>query len=309
MATQVKLQQSKSEQTSNSGDQFLCLGFGMVAKCLAPHLLSQGISLAASVRSDDGVLYCQLNNITALPLQAPHYINLRRALQSANHILISAPPKPTLSREGHSDPYLSILESIQSPNLFPNIKWVGYLSATSVYGDRGGHYVFEDENLYPTTARGKARVLAELAWLETGLPVHIFRLAGIYGAGRNPLLRAQMPNAKIIVKPNHISSRIHVDDIVSALLASMDKPNPTQVYNLADDHPAAPHDVMRYAAKLLDLDLPEIRFDQAEMSDMARSFYQERRRTANDRLKAELGWKPQYPDYQTGLKALLANLE
>ncbi|WP_260349055.1 SDR family oxidoreductase, partial [Alloyangia mangrovi] len=190
----------------------------------------------------------------------------------------------------------------------PALDWVGYLSTTGVYGDHGGDWVDEDTPLTPTTARGKARAEAEAAWQAIdGLPLHIFRLAGIYGPGRGPFEKVRQGTARRIVKPGQVFSRIHVEDIAQVLEASIRHPRPGAIYNLCDDDPAPPEEVLQHAAELLDLPPPpEVAFDAAEMSPMARSFYAENKRVRNDRIKDELGVTLLYPDYRAGLAALLA---
>ena len=140
-----------------------------------------------------------------------------------------------------------------------------------------------------------------------GLPLHIFRLAGIYGPGRGPFEKVRQGTARRIVKPGQVFSRIHVEDIAQALEASIRQPRPGAIYNLCDDDPAPPEAVLQHAAALLGLPPPpEVAFDAAEMSPMARSFYAENKRVRNDRIKHELGVTLLYPDYRAGLEALLA---
>jgi nucleoside-diphosphate-sugar epimerase len=220
------------------------------------------------------------------------------AIAEAEAILVSIPPAdgkdPALQRYGQA------LGKARA-------KWVGYLSATAVYGDRQGGWVDETSALEPVTERGRWRVASEAAWATSGLPVQIFRLAGIYGPGRSPLDRLREGRAHRVVKAGQIFSRIHVDDIAAALLASMARPDPGRVYNLADDLPAPPQDVIAFAAELLGLPVPpEVPFDAAELSPMARSFYAESKRVANGRVKAELGLRLAHPDYRAGLRAILA---
>ena len=192
-----------------------------------------------------------------------------------------------------------------------NLDWMGYLSTTGVYGDHKGGWVDEKTPLAPSTKRGKLRVEAEAAWqhlaAETGLPLHIFRLAGIYGPGRGPFTKVRNGTARRIIKEGQVFSRIHVDDIAQVLEASIQQPRPGAIYNLCDDDPAPPQDVIGYAAELLGLPVPEaVDFETADMSPMARSFYAESKQVRNDRIKADLGVKLLYPDYKSGLKALLA---
>ena len=164
----------------------------------------------------------------------------------------------------------------------------------------------------PTTARGQRRLEAERSWLrlhsDFGLPVHLFRLAGIYGPGRNQLLNVRDGSAKRIIKPGQIFSRIHVEDIAGVLAASIAKPNPGRAYNVCDDEPCPPQEVVAFAANLLGLPLPpEIPFEEAELSPMARSFYADSKRVSNRRIKTELGYQAaSIPTYREGLaRALL----
>lgn len=188
-----------------------------------------------------------------------------------------------------------------------HLTWAGYLSTTGVYGDHGGRWVDESAPLTPSTQRGQARVEAEAGWQSLGLPLHIFRLAGIYGPGRGPFAKVRKGTARRIIKKGQVFSRIHVDDIAQVLLASIDHPNPGSVYNVCDDDPAPPEEVIAHAAELLGLPLPPaVSYEEAEMTPMARSFYADSKRVRNDRIKEELGVNLLYPDYRTGLAALLA---
>jgi nucleoside-diphosphate-sugar epimerase len=226
--------------------------------------------------------------------------DLRPAFQRATAVLVSAGPGP----EG--DPVLgkarpAITEAAK------HLSWVGYLSTTGVYGDHGGEWVDETTPLTPSTERGRARVAAEADWQSIpGLPLHIFRLAGIYGPGRGPFEKVRSGSARRIIKPGQVFSRIHVEDIAQTLAASLAHPAPGAIYNLCDDDPAPPQDVIAYAAELLGLPLPpEVDFEEAVMSPMARSFYAESKKVSNARIKRELGVQLLYPDYRSGLKAML----
>ena len=187
------------------------------------------------------------------------------------------------------------------------IPWLGYLSTTGVYGDRQGGWVDEESDLTPATKRGNLRLKAERQWFEAkALPVHVFRLAGIYGPGRNPLSRVMKGTARRVVKPGQVFSRIHVDDIAQVLRASIARPNPGTAYNVCDDLAAPPQDVIAHAAELLGRPVPpDIPFEEAEMSAMGQSFYAESKRVRNDRIKQELGVVLLYPDYEAGLAALM----
>ena len=227
--------------------------------------------------------------------------DMRPALDCATHLLISAAP----NEEG--DPVLQHLrgEILSRADTF---EWVGYLSTTGVYGDHSGDWVDEDAPLTPATKRGQLRVKAEAEWRAMGLPLHIFRLAGIYGPGRGPFAKVRNGTARRIIKQGQVFSRTHVEDIAQVLWASINRPNPGAAYNVCDDDPAPPEDVIAYAAKLLNLPIPPAEdYETAEMTPMARSFYAESKKVKNDRIKDELGVILKYPDYRSGLDALLAD--
>ena len=226
---------------------------------------------------------------------------MRPALDAATHLLISAAP------DENGDPVLAQLQAEIAARA-GQFTWVGYLSTTGVYGDHAGDWVDETTALTPATKRGIARVQAEAAWAAIpDLPLHIFRLAGIYGPGRGPFAKVRDGSARRIIKPGQVFSRTHVADIAQVLAASITRPNPGGIYNVCDDDPAPPEDVIGYAAELLGLPLPPAQdFATAEMTPMARSFYAESKKVRNDRIKDELGVRLIYPDYRRGLQALLA---
>lgn len=230
--------------------------------------------------------------------------DLRPAIAEASHLLISVAPDEA------GDPVLRDLADAIG-DAAPQLRWVGYLSTTGVYGDHAGGWVDETTALTPSTRRGRARVLAESQWQaladRTGLPLHIFRLAGIYGPGRGPFEKVKNGTARRIIRENQFFSRIHVDDIAAVLAASIAHPDPGAIYNVADDDPAPPEDVLTEAARLLGLPPPpEVAFEAADMTPLARSFYAESKRVRNDRIKRDLGVELAYPDYRAGLAALLA---
>ncbi|MBC7155592.1 MAG: SDR family oxidoreductase, partial [Rhodobacteraceae bacterium] len=225
--------------------------------------------------------------------------DLGPVMAGVTHVLTSIAPTDA------GDPVL--LNAAEILAKAPDLHWVGYLSTTGVYGDQGGGWVDETTPPAPGTARGKARLDAEKAWENTGLPVHVFRLAGIYGPGRGPFEKVLNGTARRIIKPGQVFSRIHVDDIAQVLEASINRPDPGRVYNLCDDDPAPPQDVLAHAAALLGMPPPpEVAFDDADLSRMARSFYAESKRVRNDRIKQELGVELIHPDYRSGLAAILA---
>ena len=219
----------------------------------------------------------------------------------ATHLLTSVAP------DDDGDPVLRMWGGAIA-EAAPRLAWAGYLSTTGVYGDHGGAWVDEETPLAPSTRRGAARVSAEAEWRAVpGLQLHVFRLAGIYGPGRGPFAKVRAGTARRVVKPGQVFSRIHVDDIAAVLRASIDRPRPGAVYNVCDDDPAPPQDVIAHAAQLLGLPPPpEVAFEEADLGAMARSFYAESKRVSNARIKEELGADLAYPDYRSGLAALLA---
>lgn len=278
----------------------LSFGHGYSARALGRLLIPQGWRVIGTTRNPDKATAFRAEETE--PLVWPG-TSVADALEQATHLLISAGP------DGQGDPVLQALRP-QIAAAAPHLVWVGYLSTTGVYGDHQGGWVDENTELNPSTKRGRMRVLAEADWQalasETGLPLHIFRLAGIYGPGRGPFAKARDGTARRIIKPGQVFSRIHVDDIAQVLAASIARPNPGAIYNLCDDDPAPPEDVIEYAAGLLGLSVPPaVDFETAEMTPMARSFYAESKRVRNDRIKTELGVRLLYPDYRSGLRALL----
>ena len=279
----------------------LSFGHGYSARALASLLLPQGWEITGTTRSADNADALLAHGIK--PMIWPGD-DISPALGSATHLLISTGP------DAAGDPVLNLLRH-QIAAAAPRLEWVGYLSTTGVYGDHQGGWVDETTPLTPATERGRHRVTAEATWQalaqDTGLPLHIFRLAGIYGPGRGPFAKVRRGTARRIIKPAQVFSRIHVDDIAQVLAASIARPNPGAVYNLCDDEPAPPQDVIGYAAELLRVPAPPaIDYENADLTPMARSFYAESKRVRNDRIKDELGVRLKYPDYRTGLRALLA---
>ena len=276
----------------------ISFGHGYSARALARLLVPRGWTLYGTTRKPEKCALLEAEGV--IPILWPDG-DLSEALNAATHILMSAAPgeegDPVLARYG-----LEIAEIAE------RLSWAGYLSTTGVYGDHQGAWVDETAALTPATRRGQMRVEAEREWAQIpGLPLHIFRLAGIYGPGRGPFEKVRNGTARRIIKPGQIFSRIHVEDIAQVLAASTLRPNPGAAYNVCDDNPAPPQDVIGYAAELLGLPLPpEVSFEEAEMSPMARSFYAESKKVDNTRIKEELGVDLIYPDYQTGLQALLA---
>lgn len=272
----------------------LSIGHGYSARALSRRLLSDGWHIFGTTRSEEKAAQLKAEGVD--PLIWP---GSPLPFEKATHLLTSIAP------DGDGDPVLREVgtELRQASHL----KWVGYLSTTGVYGDHDGNWVDETTAPDPSTKRGTARVQAEAEWKALGLPMHIFRLAGIYGPGRSPFEKIRRGTARRIIKDGQVFSRIHVEDIAQVLAASLRNPTPGRVFNVCDDHPAPPQDVIAYAAELLCAPIPEaVQYDDADMSPMARSFYAESKRVRNGRIKDELGIRLAFPSYREGLKAVLA---
>jgi nucleoside-diphosphate-sugar epimerase len=280
-----------------------CFGLGYSACELARRLQIQGWQITGTCRTEAGAAALRAQGMAALRFDRGNPPeNTAASLLGVTHILSSVPP------DEQGDPVLECFASAMAG--LKSLAWAGYLSTTGVYGDRAGGWVDESSTLAPTGARGRNRVAAETGWLAlwraSHVPVHLFRLAGIYGPGRSALDTIRSGQAQRIIKPGQVFSRIHVADIVATLEASIARPNPGAAYNVCDDNPAAPDEVLAYAATLLGAPLPPaLPFETAILSEMARSFYADNKRVANDRIKQELGVRLAYPDYRAGLKALL----
>jgi len=279
----------------------LCFGFGFSAQALARQLDPADWRITATSRSAEGLAAIAAAGVTPFA-----FSSLTTLPDDVTHLLSSAPPS------GRIEPVLDHLAA-ELVRRAGTIEWVGYLSTTGVYGDHGGEWISEDTPLAPNIDRAMARKLAEDRWLslwrEHGLAVHLFRLAGIYGPGRNALQSLLDGKARRIIKPGQMFSRIHCDDIAGILLASMAKPHPGRAYNCADNEPCPPQDVITYAAELLGVEAPpEEDFDTAVLSPMARSFYSDCKRVSNRRITEELGYRLHYPTYREGLAACLKTL-
>ena len=233
------------------------------------------------------------------PLMWSDGSKIKSVINQSDYILHSIPPTE------NGDPvYKRFSKAIISRST--NLSWFGYLSTTSVYGNHDGKWVDENIPVNPSSNRGLLRVKAENHWSGIkDLPLHIFRLAGIYGPNRSPLDKIRSGKAQLISKPGQFFSRIHVEDIARVLKASIEMPNHGSVYNVCDDMPAAPDEVLDFAAKLINYpDLPKVAFEEAELSPMAKSFYSDNKRVKNERIKSELKITLKYPNFETGLNAL-----
>lgn len=281
--------------------RLFCFGLGYTALALAQALAGEGWQIAGTTRDPDKRARLEREGIEVWRFDRDRPLDeAERALAGSTHALTSISP------DERGDPVLG--HHARDLLGCASIVWAGYLGTTGVYGDRDGEWVSEADPIAPGMPRTRRRARAEAHWLASGLPVQLFRLAGIYGpgAGRSALAAVRAGTARRIVKPGQVFCRIHVDDIVQVLRASMARPNPGAIYNVADDEPAPPQDVVAFACALLDaLPPPEVAFETAELSPMARSFYSDSRRICNARIKQELGVTLRYPTYRAGLRALL----
>jgi nucleoside-diphosphate-sugar epimerase len=279
--------------------RLFCFGFGYSAEALAIRLTAAGYDIAGTCRSEARRKELQAMGIEAYLFDRGRPLeNAAAALKGTTHLLSSVPP------DAAGD---AVLDQHAADIAGLRLAWAGYLSTTGVYGDRQGGWVDENTSLAPTTERGRRRVAAEAAWQQLALPLHRFRLAGIYGPGRSQIDTVRAGTAQRIDKPGQVFSRIHVDDIATVLAASIAMPNPGAAYNVCDDEPAPPSDVVAYACQLLKLPPPPlVPFAEAQLSEMGRSFFAESKRVGNRRIKAELGVELRYPNYREGLAALAA---
>lgn len=282
--------------------KLLTFGHGYTARALARRLSLGDWNTVAVARDAERADELRAEGIEAVA--GDDRPALIAALQGASAILISAPPTPD------GCPGLNTLvPALAEAQAFPD--WIGYLSTTGVYGDLRGGWAFETSPLPAASPEGARRVAAERDWMQVGrgmgLTVQAFRLPGIYGPGRSAFDRLRDGTARRMVKPGQVFSRIHVDDIASALAASIAAPRAGRRYNLCDDEPCAPQDVVLHAAGLLGMQPPPITlFDPDKLPAAALRFYAESKRVSNARAKAELGWLPAYPTYREGLRAVLA---
>lgn len=279
-----------------------CFGLGYTALALSRRLAGEGWTIGGSCRTPEKAAALGAAGFAAALFERARRLS-PQALEGVTHLLSSVPP------DAGGDPVLATHATDIAA--MRGLRWVGYLSTTGVYGDRGGAWVDESAALQPSGERGRRRVAAEHGWLALwrgrGVPVHVFRLAGIYGPGRSAFDALRAGTAKRIDKPGQVFSRIHVEDLANVLIASIARPRPGAVYNVCDDDPAPPEAVVAHAARLLGMPVPPlVPFDAAGLSAMARSFYDDNKRVSNRLIKTELGVTLHYPNYRAGLAAILA---
>lgn len=282
--------------------QLLCLGYGYVARRLARTLTRDGWRIAGTYRNSETRAQIEAEGLRPISWAAGRLD--RDAFERATAILVSTPPGddgcPALKAVG---------DGVEQGAAA--ISWIGYLSSNGVYGDHKGAWVDETSPLLATSRRARNRIDAEKNWRAfgkaAGIPVIIFRLPGIYGPGRSAFDAIREGRAQRIDKPGQVFSRAHVDDIAAALKRSLDAPDAGDLFNIADDEPAPPQDVVSYACDLLGVATPPlIPFEEAALSEMAKSFYADNKRVSNALMKARLLPSLNYPTYREGLAAILS---
>ncbi len=277
-------------------------GLGQSARAFVQRVGADYSSITATVRDSAAALPMQGVDIMDFN-EAGFDPRLTQAVSEADVILCSVPP------DAEGDPVLEWFgDTIQAAH---RLKWLGYLSTIGVYGDHQGGWVDETTAVQGESERSYRRMMVEQMWQDfardAGLPLHIFRLAGIYGPAQNALVQLRRGTAKRVIKPGQVFNRIHVDDIAQVLAASIRQPRPMAIYNVTDDNPCPPQDVVTFAAGLMGIDPPpEVPFERANFTEMARSFYSENKRVSNRLIHEELGVSLLYPTYREGLQALWA---
>jgi len=283
--------------------KLLILGLGYSAGFFARAALARGWEVTGTVRSAEKAGRLSRDGIRTLVFNGFAVSSaLAATVAEADAVLVSVQPGET------GDPVLERLS--KELTAAPNLRWIGYLSTIGVYGDHGGSWIDESVKPSSASARAKVRIAIEDAWLalgeNSGKPVQIFRLSGIYGPGRNTIVKLREGKATRLIKPGQVFNRIHVDDIAGVLMASIARPRAGAVYNVTDDEPAPPQDVVSFAADLSGIaPPPEVPFDPARLSPMAASFYGENKRVSNALVKRELDYAFRYPTYREALRVLV----
>lgn len=282
-----------------------CFGLGYSATAFAQRCKARGWPVAGTTRTQDKARLLAANGIEAhiFTGDAPSQ-TVSRAIAEATHVVVSIAP------DINGDPVLRhhVDDLAQSTKL----RWLSYLSTIGVYGNRDGAWIDETATVMPLSQRSMRRVAAENAWLEfaraKAIPLQIFRLAGIYGPGRSAIDKIIAGTARRLIKPGQVFNRIHVDDITETLIAGLERPQHTGFFNVTDDLPAPPQDVVEFAAQILHYPVPpDIEFETADLSPMARSFYSENKRVKNSKIRDLLQVKLLYPTYKEGLTAVAEN--
>ena len=290
---------------TSSPNHLVCVGLGYSARALAAQLDRQQWTVSATSRTSEG-----REKIRALGYHAREFSpTMFDDVLDTTHILVSAAPN------ADGDPLLFVAEEAIAK--LSKLRWIGYLSTVGVYGNHDGAWVDETSTLKPVSERSRFRAQAEAEWANfadrTGGPVEIFRLSGIYGPGRGPFSKLRNGTARRIIKTGQVFNRIHIDDIAGVLMAAIAHRDrlgqtpcqPSNIFNVTDDLPAPPQDVLKHAAELLNLPPPpEVAFEDAELSVMGRTFYGENKRVRNAKVKSTLDYTFRHPTYREGLAAI-----
>ena len=283
-----------------------CYGFGQVAKSFVNRLSLEGFKINLSTTNRSETTFNKIGNVEYKSYKFENNNfdeEIFDKLKNSDHILISIPPI-----DGNDIVINNFSDSLK----ISNIKWITYLSATSVYGNHKGEWVNELSKTHPTSPLGISRLKVEEKWLsfvkKNNLPLQIFRLSGIYSNKNNPLLRLKSGQANIINKPNHFFSRIHVEDIANILLKSLTNFKTNEIYNISDDKPASSQEVMSYAAKILKTDLPKTIDEQDIKSEMLKNFYKDSKKVSNQKMKKFFSYNLKFPTYIEGLNNISNNL-
>ncbi|MGI4818193.1 MAG: hypothetical protein ACRYFE_06715 [Janthinobacterium lividum] len=289
--------------TPSASNHLLIFGGGYLGEAAGREALRRGWSVTATSR--DAQRRQALEGFGFTAIDPNDEAALSSAGLRANSVLVTTPP------DAKGCPGLNTLSHLRAADAWPD--WIGYISSTGVYGDRAGGWAFEGDALYAASLEGARRVKAERDWLDSGqgmgLTVQVFRLPAFYGPGRNILQRLKDGRARLVRKPGQVFNRIHVDDVVSGLFASMARPRPGGIYNLTDDNPSSAEAQTLWAAERLGVAAPpEVDWTDPSVSEGMRRFYLDSKRVSNARAKAELGWRPAYPSFREGLEALIPTL-
>lgn len=295
-----------------TGSLFI-FGLGYSARAFATRMRDDGWQVSGTTRSAEKADGLRASGFEPILYDGIANSAIEAELKKADAILVSIAPDPEGAEANlpfGGDPVLrDFADAIKS---LPKNPWIGYLSTVGVYGNHEGAWVDETTQCRPVSKRSRARVAAENAWMalaETAdLPLGVFRLSGIYGPGRNPLEKVARGAGRRIDKPGQVFNRIHVDDIATALVSAVGK-RATGIFNITDDEPAPPQDVVAYAASLLDVEVPPlIPFEEADLSPMGRSFYGENKKVSNARSKEVLAMSYSVPDFRAGMQRALRDL-
>ena len=284
----------------------ICFGFGQVAKTFIKKINSKNVKINLTVTSREKSNKKSFDNLDYESLQFSEYSfdkKLIENLKSSNHILVSIAPV-----NGED----IVIKNFK--NIFDNskIKWITYLSATSVYGNHNGDWVNENSKTNPTSINGINRLNAEKSWLnlaeKKSLPLQILRLSGIYSNQNNILARLKTGNAKIINKKNQFFSRIHVEDIANVLFKSLQNFKSKEIYNVSDDKPTSSQELILHGSKLLNIETPKVVDLSTIESEIIKNFYKDSKKVNNKKMKEFFNYELKYPTYVEGLDYIHNNI-